>query len=497
MARTHQSLLGARALAKSAIWNFAGLAAPMIVGIVIIPQLIDGFGKERFGLLSIVWLGVGYFSLFDMGLGRALTKMIAEQLGRDQVDDLGPLIWTALTLIFPLGMLGSAAVFLGSEPLIMHVLKVESILRPEAVAAFKVLAVGIPVVILSSALIGVLEAHQRFDIITAVRIPLGILTFVGPMATLQFTPSLVWATVALLLARLLSLVGFFLAAGRVRTELKRPRLPCTKHAASLFRFGTWMTVTNIVGPLMVTFDRFLIGAIHSMAAITYYVTPYEVLSRLQILPRSIKGVMFPAMAATIARDRAQLPRLFGQSSLILFLMMLPLMSGAFLLAPEALRVWLGDDFRIQATPVVHWLALGWLINSLAHPALTALQSHGRPDLVAKTHLIELAPYSALLWFFTLTFGITGTAAAWCLRVLVDTIVLNELARRQLPDLGDVIKRFYLYVAAMLVGFFLASLLTSLPVRLIVLTCVVVGSAACGRPLIKKLHASRDARQGSP
>ena len=52
-----------------------------------------------------------------------------------------------------------------------------------------------------------------------------------------------------------------------------------KEGSRLLRFGGWMTVSNIVGPLMVTLDRFLIGALISVSAVAYYATPYEVVSQ--------------------------------------------------------------------------------------------------------------------------------------------------------------------------------------------------------------------------
>jgi O-antigen/teichoic acid export membrane protein len=470
-----KSLLSGRVLARSALWNFTGLAAPLFIGLIAIPLLIEGMGKERFGLLAIIWMGVGYFSLFDMGLGRALTKLVADRLGGNNFEDLGPLIWTALSLIMSLGVLGTVIVFFISSPLIHHVFNVELDLQAEAITAFRLFALGLPMVVTTSALIGLMEAHQRFDIIASVRIPLGILTYAGPLATLQFTPSLVWATSSLLAARLIALTAYYIKGTGVCAELKHPHRPRVHLMGELFRFGGWLTVTNVIGPLMVYFDRLFIGAILTMTAVTYYVTPYEVISRLQIVPQAIIGVMFPAMATTITGDRSRLPSLFGNTVRILLLLMLPVTSGLFLLAPEALQLWLGSEFRINSTPIVYWLSLGWLLNVLARPAMAVLQSSGRPDLAAKTHIAELVPYAALLWFLTQSFGIAGTAAAWCIRVLIDTVILNELTRRQQPDLSGVVKRTYLSLMGILVGFAVAYCIDGFVLRVLLFGGVCIAS----------------------
>ena len=83
-------------LAKNVAWNFLGHGLPLLVGLATIPLLIDGLGVERFGILVLAWMIIGYFSL--LGLPRALTKLVAENLGHRagrlhssiSMDSLGP-----------------------------------------------------------------------------------------------------------------------------------------------------------------------------------------------------------------------------------------------------------------------------------------------------------------------------------------------------------------------------------------------------------------------
>lgn len=489
MTESARSITSGRRLVRSVIWNFASMAAPLLIGLVAIPLLIEGMGKERFGLLAIIWMGVGYFSLFDMGLGRALTKLVSERLGNGRTGDLHLLIWTALWLIVSLGVLGAAVVLLGAGPIVRNVLNVDAALQTEGISAFRVLALGLPVVVLTTALTGILEAHQRFASIAAIRVPLGVLTFAGPLITLQFTPSLLWATGALLLARLAAATAFFLVTAAMRRELLFPQRPKLAHVGPLFKFGGWLTVTNIVGPIMVYFDRFFIGTLLTMTAVTYYVTPYEVVTRTQVLPQAVMAVLFPAMATAMAADRIQLARLYQETSRALLLLIFPVAAALFLFAPEALGLWLGPDFRDASTAVVHWLALGLLMNTLARPPLTVLQSAGRPDLVAITHVTEFIPYALLLWWLTTELGIAGTALAWFIRVLVDAVILNEIARQQIAEVRAVVLRTYRAMLATLTAFagfwFVDSLLWRGVIFLLVLCFVVLRA----RPILTHLLSS--------
>lgn len=102
------SLTDSRLLARNTVWNLLGQSVPLVVAIFAIPLLVKGLGTDRFGFLTIVWMVIGYFSLFDLGLGRALTKLVAERLSSDKEQEIPPLVWTATVLMLILGAVGGA-----------------------------------------------------------------------------------------------------------------------------------------------------------------------------------------------------------------------------------------------------------------------------------------------------------------------------------------------------------------------------------------------------
>ena len=152
-----------RLLARNTLWNLLGLGAPLIVAVFAIPLLIDGLGLERFGILALAWMVVGYFGLFDLGLGRALTKLVAERLGAGQNAEIPPLVWTALLLMLLLGAIGTVVDGLLCPWLIGQVLKIPEALQTETLYAFYALALSIPVLV-STAGAGILEAQQRLGL---------------------------------------------------------------------------------------------------------------------------------------------------------------------------------------------------------------------------------------------------------------------------------------------------------------------------------------------
>jgi len=105
--------------------------------------------------------------------------------------------------------------------LVEGVLNIPAELQPETLLTFYLLAASVPIVISSTGLQGVLEAHQRFGMINVVRIPLGVFTFLGPVLVLSFSHSLVPVVAALIAARLFSWFVYVVLCLRVEPELRR------------------------------------------------------------------------------------------------------------------------------------------------------------------------------------------------------------------------------------------------------------------------------------
>jgi len=192
-----------------------------------------------------------------------------------------------------------------------------------------------------------------------------------------------------------------------------------------------MSLSNIVSPLMTYFDRFFIGALLPVAAVAYYVTPFEAVMKLLLFPSALMGVLFPAFAESFARDRARTAQLFDKGVRAVVLVIFPVSLVLVTLASEILRVWVGAEFSHAGAPVLQWLAVGALINSVGFVGFAVLQGVGRADLTGKLNLVELPLYVVAIWILATRFGLAGVAMAWTLRVSVDTLALWIMTRQSL------------------------------------------------------------------
>jgi O-antigen/teichoic acid export membrane protein len=422
-------LTSGRLLARNTVWNLVGNGAPLIVAVFSIPILIRGLGNDRFGVLTLAWALIGYASLFDIGLGRALTQLVAKKLGSGEDHKIPALAWTSLFLMLGLGVVGAAAIVVISPWLVHHALKIPEVLQSEVVSAFRLLGISIPVVIVTAGLRGLLEAHQRFKLVNALRIPIGVFTFVGPLLVLRFSRSLVPVIGILVAGRFLGCLAYLLACFRVVPELHRRVVWHGPSAGPLLRFGGWTTVTNIIGPMMMYMDRFVIGAVLSATAVAYYATPYEVVTKLFVITSAVSGVMFPAFSMTGTVDRHRSSVLYRRSMAYMFIGLLPLTAVLLVGARPGLSLWLGADFATHSYRVAQFLVVGTSVMAMEALPFVLIQGLGRPDIPAKLNLFELPFYVAGLYWLIREYGVMGAAAAWTIRGAVDTLLLIYFAHR--------------------------------------------------------------------
>ncbi len=416
--------------------NISGIVLPMAAGFLVVPDLIRRLGHDKFGMLSICWMLIGYFGILDLGLGRGLTQYLAKQLGLGMHDSARAMVARRVRRWMLLVGLGWMLVLLFATPLLQtSSLHIAPELRREAMWGWMVLAISVPLLMWASCSTGALEAHSRFRAVNFVRVPMGCAVFLVPWVTAHFTQHLAAVIGGLWAVRMIAALALAALSWEYFDTKEDPK--GTPQSSEILKFGGWLTVTNVIGPTLAYFDRFAIGATISMTAVTYYTVPFDVLSRLPALPVAMMGVFFPMLArlhASSGGDGRDVRTTVGASIRMLYAVWAPLMLVCSVFGPQVLVQWVGVDFATESTDVWRWLVIGVLLNGFAHVPYALLHSAGRTDITAKLHMIEFFPYFFFLWWALGAYGITGAAIAWTLRVILDTSMLYVSAWKLFPML---------------------------------------------------------------
>jgi O-antigen/teichoic acid export membrane protein len=416
-------------LLSGSAWNMAGQVLPLLVAVATIPWLISAVGLERFGFIALAWVLVGYASLFDLGIGRAVIRTVSARLAQGDREGADASGQAGLSFLLLLGLVVMAFTLLGTPLLVDRVLVVPTSLQGEAQGALRLLALSLPFVMLTSGYVGVLSAYQDFRLLNLVRALFSVLSYALPLAVALAG----WATLPAVVGTIVALraagtVAFAWACARHHGFRWWPRRPPREQALELLQLGGWMSVSNVVGPLLTYLDRLLIAALVPLRAVGIYSAPYDLATRMLVIPYSIVAALFP-MSAALQPGSPQAGKALSDITRYLFLSMFPLMFGTLALAHPAMRLWLGAEVGEQAAVVLQILAVGVFLNALTQGPATLIQAAGKPRDMALLHLAELPLFLAVLWALTTRLGIVGTALAASLRFAVDAAAVFWLAHR--------------------------------------------------------------------
>jgi len=429
MKRKH-SITG-RLIVKNAIFNLIGQALPIIAAILGVPILIKYLGVERFGILSLLWMIMWYSTMLDLGLGRSTTKFIADALANSKFEQIPKIFWTSALVQMLLGIFIGLIFFILTPTIVEKFLKITPVFIQETKISFYIISISTPIVLVNTSFQGVLEAYQRFDLVNAVLVPVkvGVLVLSIIGALLNF--KLHEIVVLLISMRVLMLFVLFLLDLKICPDIGRRFDFEPQILPSLLSFGWWVSVINVLNPVLVYADRFLIGAILSASVLAYYTAPFEIVQRLWIIPASLNMTLFPAFSSLSGDEqRENLNSVFSKAVKLTFIVLFPLVFTISVFSSEILKIWLGSEFADKSSEIFKILAFGILLNSLAGFPAILLQGVGRPDLTAKVYIAELIFYLPFVSILIYKLGIIGAGIGWLTRQVIDSFLLYGIIFRR-------------------------------------------------------------------
>lgn len=410
-------------LIKNSFLNIVGYVVPTLVAIPALGYLARSLGAERFGIFTLAMALVGYAGIFDAGMTRAVIREIA--IYRNDFLEKKRIASTAVFFVLCLGIVGTALMFFLSFK-ISNILNVSKIYEQEVAVSLKILSFSIPIFLVNQIWLAVLEGEEKFFNVNVQKwISSSLLAGLPALMLIMYKTSLVGAITGLLIGRILALLvniifsyKFIFSSGiRFHRYI----------FARLIRYGGWITISNIISPVMSYFDRFIFSYLSGAHVVAFYSAPAEAVSRLSIIPAALSRAVFPKLSS--AKNDNEKKVNLKLSYILLSAVCGPIVLICFLFSEHILALWLGENFKGLPSLILRILLIGFLFNCFAQIPFTLIQAAGKSKVTASLHMSELFPYLILLFVFVKYYGIIGAAIAWTSRMIVDSLILFYLSQK--------------------------------------------------------------------
>jgi O-antigen/teichoic acid export membrane protein len=412
-------------LIKNVIWNFIGQLWMALIGFFATPFIVRTLSVNFYGIYTLIGIIIGYFSFLQFGLGSAAVKYIAQYYVNRQEEEITKTFWACLIIYSLIGMLGAGLIYFSSRFIVERILKISHELKSTAFFVIRLGSLGFLISMILGVVSSVIQAVGRFDILNLRGIVLGSLQIGLTVFLLSIGLSLKEVIISNVLVDLVGIYVLWILVRKILPFLSRP-IWDKDYVVRLFKFGGFVTISGIVGPILLNIEKFFLTSLRPISSLTYYSVPFGLMDRLTIIRSSFSSVLFPAFSSLQEVSDKQINKELHERSALYILFLYSFFVLFFIIfGRQFLAAWIGNNFAFNSSRILAILSIAGLINALAVPSMNVLQGFNRPQIPALFHVIETLLYIPCAYLFIWRFGGTGAALAWLLRVLLDTILLHR------------------------------------------------------------------------
>lgn len=411
-------------IARNTLFNALGRVWDAVLGLVLIAYIVSQIGVSQYGLWAIISAFTGYAALFDLGVGSAYTKYIAEHAARDEREEISRVVSTGFFFYAVFGLLflalawptvdallglagrlsGSAAGDLGRSEVIEDM----RFLLRWGLALFAVSNCIMPFTAIQTGL-------QRMGVTNAISAGVSL---VKVAATIYFLESgygvrgLIYANAIVLgVFGVASVVAAFVLCPTLRVSVFRMSRGTFRR---LFSFGWRTQVSRLSNLIMFETDVLVITFIlRDLQLAGLYKIGIELANKSRQVPAVLMSALVPAVSGLdAANDEENLRRLYLKSTKYVAALAVPMLAFVAGSAGMLMNAWQGPALELgMAVVVLRLMAFGYLANVLPGPGVTVALGKGRPDVQMKAGLISMVSNIAMTVAFVYSFGFWGVPIA--------------------------------------------------------------------------------------
>ncbi|MGD8162231.1 flippase [Pantoea sp. FN0307] len=408
---------------KNSLINLLGVIIPALIIMPVFGYFSRHLTTEEFGIFSISFSILGYSSLFDAGLSRSVVRLLTIKDKLNLTD--GEILGTAVTVVTLIGIILLCTIYMNAGSLVF-ILNISKDLKEVSVNAFKILALAIPFMLINLVIVARLESSERFNLFNTIKILSAIISVLPIIIFPWFMDSFIGAITGIVVGRVLSLIVSIICIGELNLffKFRFTHLALKK----LFEFGGWISISNIISPIMVYFDRFILSALLGAEKVAYYTLPSELVTRINLFPSALTRAAFPHLSRINDSHSENYQEALSRVKRYLYLFTFTVVPLMMLCSHLIIYYWLGEKFVAISANILIIMLSGYLFNSLSQLPVLYLQSIGITRAIAILHMCEVIPYLILLYFMINRWGLYGAASAWSIRVIIDNLMLNLIAK---------------------------------------------------------------------
>ncbi len=397
--------------------NYAGQIWMALMGVVFIPLYIKLLGMEAFGLVGLMLSIQALSMLFDLGMGGALNRELAQRVHDVRLaHTLGNLVRTFEWLVWPIALLLVAVVWLASGPLADHWLHPDHLSRAATAHAIAIMGLAVALQWPSSFYANGLSGLEQQPALNLINAGFATLRGAGVLAVLYWISPTISA-----------FMWWYAATGACQSAVSAATLwrllPTDPQRRAMFRATELRAVGRFAGGLLAIMtlavmvsqlDRVVISAMLPLAELGYFSLAMSVAAGMGRMIQPMFNALYPRYSRLVSLGQQDgLIQLYHLSNQCLVVIVAAVAAVLMVFGRDVLYLWTGDVATAAKLSLpLSILIAGTALNGLMNLPYAMQLAHGWTRLAVGMNLVALAMGIPFCVWAVAHHGITGAAWLW-------------------------------------------------------------------------------------
>ncbi len=375
--------------------NMVSGVATTVVNVIVLaigfPIYLHFLGYEKYGVWLVLATVLSFAQLGNLGIGRAIMKLVAEEHGRNNMKGIQQYVATAIGILIISGTLALITII---------------VLKIQIVAAFKLTGENAQMALWLLPYIGCLSVYVFIvQTLNATVSGLGRMdlanwtqTF-GRIVAVTTAGSLLYSghgIKSLLIGNILSYVLIHIVSLILIRRIAHIRLLQignfnAQYCKRLLSFGFGLSVSSLISMLLSPFNKLMLSRYAGVSTIPIY----EIASNGSIHVRALIEAGLRALMPEISRIGANVTRhagdrisqMYHRAMKLIFLFGIPMYVGLIILLTPLLKFWLGHRFVDELPVAFRIMLVSAFISLLSVPSYYTLLGLGMVRYTLMAHTI--------------------------------------------------------------------------------------------------------------
>lgn len=409
-----------RSLLSNSKWNLIGFLSSLLILLVSTPAYIKLLGIERFGIWALINAILGSYSILNIGVNQSTVKYLAGSIRSGDIVASRKLLGSALAQNVLLGFIALVISILASEPIVKRLGSFDNIMQSDTRMAIVISTIFWIFSQLSLSYRTVAEAAQDYRAVVVGNIFTQVSLAALGLLALTYSPSVSSVMTGQVIASFGLIFYWRKVCGHFVQDVRFSLKLDMDIVRKTLGFNLWQSLNAIVGTVASTADRFLIGIVLTPNILGIYSIGVRIQGVLRGIFYNIGTVLFPAtseFASEPGRSEDLIvnagKNISALSALIFILVML---SG-----PDFLRIWLGHDIAVQATPLMQVFVAVLFLELPSYLLSQYLYGHANAKWMATINIVTSSLTLILMVKMLDVYGAIGLAWAGFLGLLITRV----------------------------------------------------------------------------